>query len=119
MVTAATRPSLTVCCQATALSNYTHRLTEYPIMGERPALPSRSERHQARSTSRLVLIVGAVVAIALVTGGVVTAGRDGDRAPAAGPAPAAQLAAAPLAADRAVTGARTAPLSPGELALQL
>ncbi len=89
-------------------------------MGERPALPSRSAQHQPRHrTFRLLVIVGAVVAIALVTGGVVTAGRDGARPPAAGPAPATQLAAAPLDSGRALTSAKTAPLSPGELALQL
>ena len=87
-------------------------------MGERPTLPTSRAAYPPRPV-RVLLIVGAVVAIALVTGGVVTAGRDGDRAPAAGPAPATQLAAAPLDSARSVTTARTAPSSPGELALQL
>ena len=91
-------------------------------MGERPALPSSSadaDHPTRRRSYRPVLIAAAVVAIALAAGAVVTGGRNGDRAPAAGPAPATELAAAPLDGGAPVVEAKTAPLSPGELALQL
>jgi hypothetical protein len=79
-------------------------------------------RQTRRRSSRVLLMVGAAVAIALVAGGVVTAGRGGDgQEPAARPGPASRLAADSLGASsrEVTTGATTAPLSPGELALQL
>ena len=91
-------------------------------MGERPALPSSSadaDHPTRRRSYRPVLIAAAVVAIAVAAGAVVTAGRNGDRTAAAGPAPATELAAAPLDGGAPVVEAKTAPLSPGELALQL
>jgi hypothetical protein len=82
---------------------------------------SREADQTRRRPFRVLLIVGAVVGIALAAGAVVTAGRGPDRTggPAAG-GPAAGLAVAPVDSSRTVTtGARTAPASPGELALQL
>ena len=67
-----------------------------------------------RRSSRVLLIAGSVVVIALVAGGVVTAGR-GEPDP---PSPATRLAAAPLDSG-STAGTKAAPLSPGELALQL
>lgn len=78
----------------------------------------RRESDQARRrSSRVLLIGGAVVAMALVAGGVVTAGRDDKRA--ARPGPAAELAAAPVGSAKATAELVTKPLGPGELALQL
>jgi len=92
------------------------------VMGERPALTSTRQAHQnRRRAARVLLLLGAVVGIALTAGGVVTAGRGAEREPAAaGPNPATELAAAPLDAGSTGTAeVRTAPSSPGELALSL
>jgi hypothetical protein len=89
-------------------------------MGDRPASPPTTDSHRTRRrSSRVLSIAGAVVAMTLVAGGVVTAGRDGGRRPVAGPAPATELAAAAQEVHGAVTAAKTAPPSPGELVLQL
>lgn len=76
---------------------------------------------QARPrSSRLLLLGGSVVAVALAAGCVVGAGKDSDQARSAA-AGTTTAATDRLAADQAVARADvpTGPLTPGELALQL
>jgi hypothetical protein len=82
--------------------------------------PAAARRHWAR----LLLLGGSVIAIALAAGCVVGAGKDADTARAARSGAAAQAAPLPSTstdADHGVAGAEpaSAPLTPGELALQL
>jgi hypothetical protein len=80
---------------------------------------SRESGQPHRPSSRVLLIAGAVVAIALVAGGLVTGSRGGDAEPAVRAGLAAELAAAPLHSSAVTTEATAAPVSPGELALRL
>lgn len=77
---------------------------------------------QARPrSSRLLLLGGSVVAVALAAGCVVGAGKDSDQARPAAAAGTTAAAADRLDANQAVAPADvpTGPLTPGELALQL
>jgi hypothetical protein len=78
---------------------------------------SRESDQPRRRSSRVLLIGGAVVAMAVAAGGVVTAGRDDG--PAARPGPATELAAAPRDSTEVTAEQAVKRLSPGELALQL